>query len=479
MKKHMNRALAFALVFVLNAMLFTACTVNTVTPVPTSNETTEPVITETPTQVPIIPEEKESIFTRDISSESKERALEQIYETAKRSFASWNTFTSDDWKDAYPVALEQVLATDNIYDFYMELKRFTALLNDHHSEVSFPMSFYEELWYSPIEFIYIDGGYYIVGGDSDDLKKLTQFSKIVKIDGVPIDTYMEQNVFPYMWHAKLNTAVSSWGSIFARLGSENTFQSFEVITPEGEIVTADIDRVSIHKPVENWITPKLSVDTVFEEVFSSSLLTIKRIDSDYIYIYIPHFLDQDVVSQFEEHLDELKEARGIIIDVRGNQGGGSEIATPIAGHFIDGVFPDLYAEESVYHLSTDSYTLRQHKTTEKKGVGDITAPIIVLQDYQTFSAGEHFLDFMSSALNAVSMGTESAGATGDPEWVELPENGRARISKYKIYRHDKTPFLNIGIQPDIFVYNSIEDYINGYDRILDSGLAEIKKMCNK
>lgn len=474
----MKRVLALTLSSILLALLLTSCANYTGAPSSTNHDGNPSVssVPDAPSPSPDTlntsdtPEATDTIFTRDISSDEKEKALELLYQTVKETFAAWNTFSPEDWKDAYPTARKRVLETDSVFDFYMELKRFVALLNDHHSEVMFPDVFYDDIWITPIRFVYIDNGYYVVSGDPAELEKLPLFSKIVKIDSIPVDDYMEQTVFPYIWSAKTNTAVSSGGSYLARIGPKNTSQYFEALTPAGETVTVTVDRA----PAKNWDSPRLNTDAVFEDVFLSDLLTIKHVDSDYVYVYIPSFSDSDVVAQFEAHLDLFKEAKGIILDVRGNTGGNSEYAEQIARHFINGEFSDLYAEQSVYDRQTDTYTLQEMMFSPKQGLGDITAPVVVLQDYLTFSAGEHFLDFMSFAENAVSIGTESAGATGDPQWVELPEGGVARISKYKIARHDKTPFLNIGIQPDMLVSNSIEDYTNGYDRILDAGLVELK-----
>ncbi len=476
-ESNMKKMIGVILIFILLITSLTACRQNADVPT-TDVDNTSDFSTVAPMPSSEISTENETIFTRDITKENKEKALAQIYNTAKTHFASWDVFTLEDWDAAYPPVLERVLATDNVYDFYMKMKQFVALLNDHHSTVSFPQSFFEEVWFTPIRFIYIDDSYYIVGGNADELDKLPLFSQIIKIDGIPVDSYLEENVYPYIWHAKLNTSFNGEGSLLARFGPENTSQSFEVLTPSGEIITATIDRIPFQNSSGNWIDSQLIIDAEFEDIYASDLLTIARINNDFIYVFIPHFQDEDVVTQFEEHLDILKESKGIMIDLRGNQGGNSAYAAQIAEHFISGTFSDVYAEKSVYDKESNTYTLSEIPLTTMQGKGDINTPVVILQDYLTFSAGEHFLDFISAASNVVTVGTESAGATGDSKVIELPENGAAYITYNKISCHDKTPFLNIGIQPDIFVTNTIDDYKNGHDNILSSGLAELSKMCS-
>lgn len=477
----MKRTLIFAIILILTLSLV-ACTNDTNTPIPTGAPTL--VVTDSPTPQATISSgptqvADNSVFTRDISSDEKQQAVKQIYDTSKQYFAAWNTFTFDDWKAAYQPALDRVLETDNIFDFYMELKRFVVLLNDEHTQVEFPQAVYDDLWITPIHISYLDDGYYITSGSASALHELPQFSKIIKIDGIQVDTYMDQNVYPYVWHAKKNTVMGYYGSDVACYGQANTTQEYEVITPENTTMTVTMKRIPYEEYGNDWIGINLSIDAQQEDIFSSNLLTVKRIDDGFLYVQIKTFVDSSVVSEFEAQLDLLKQAKGIILDVRNNGGGNSLYAAQIAQHFISDTYPDLYVERSVYNVKTDSYTLQTQMTADHPGLGDITAPVVILQRYTTGSSAEHFLDFMSHAQNTKSIGTESAGATGDWQATDLPQGGSAHITYNKIARSDKTTFLNIGIQPDIFVDNTIQDYINGHDAILDYGLNELKKMCKE
>lgn len=478
----MKRALVYVLILVLTTLLFTACAneseVSDSTGIPSMTPSEAPSPTSTVTMTPNGNTMKNTLFTSDLSREDKQKAVDTIYTTVKKVFASWNTFTLEDWNAAYPEALERVLATDNTYDFYKELMRFTALLNDNHTYVSFPNSAYNALYFTPLWFEYLSDGYYVMRGRTDVLQNLPQYSKIKKIDGIPIETYLEEKVFPYIWHAKVNTAVAQSGSFMACIGQAGT-QSFEVLTPEGKTVTAAIERIPFFEQGNgSWTYPMLDIHAKFDMLYTSSTLDIYTIDSDYAYVCIKTFTDYTVVQQFEAHLEELKKARGIILDVRGNNGGIANYAAQIAKHFITDTYPDLSAEQSIYDSDKDSYTLHKVNASSLPKLGDITVPVVVLQDYTTCSAAEHFLDFMSHVPNARSMGTESAGGTGDTMTVSLPGGGTLHLAKYKIARSDGTPFLNIGIQPDIYVENTIEDYLNCHDAILDAGLQELKRMVN-
>ena len=477
----MKKLLSITLALILTASFLSACGAAADTAVPTATPAVSATAAPSPSPVPTVeatpsvtaaPAIPETVFTKDISKEEKEQAVDLIYTTVKKNFAAWDdTFTFEDWKSAYPDVMECVLATNNLYDFYMELKRFVALLNDDHSYVISPDSFNDDIWFTPVRFEYINDGYYIVSGEGRELQKLPQFSKIIKIDNIPIDDYMAQNAFPYIGTANKSTAVYRFGSGMVRTGQANTSQTFEVITPDGEITTATIERMPYSQPYENKIdSPTLSIDAEQETLFTSDLLTVKRLNNDFIYVNIATFENGDVVRQFEAWLDTLKQAKGIILDVRGNGGGDSANAKSIARHFITGAYPDVQVKTTNYNARTDTYTLVSQGLPNLQGIGDITAPVVVLQSYLTGSAAEHFLDFMSYAQNAVSIGTESAGGTGDSTMADLPGGGLLRVTNNKITRGDGTEFLDVGIQPDIYMATTIEDYENSHDAVLDYAL---------
>ena len=69
--------------------------------------------------------------------------LSKIWEEAAYNFAFWDR-TEIDWDAEYRKALERVLATKDIYEYYRELMRFMTLLNDGHTDVSFPNWMYQD-----------------------------------------------------------------------------------------------------------------------------------------------------------------------------------------------------------------------------------------------------------------------------------------------------------------------------------------------
>ena len=69
---------------------------------------------------------------RNIPDAQKIFELSTIWKEAAYNFAFWDKVDVD-WDAKYRAALPRVLATQDLHDYYCELKRFVTLLNDGHS----------------------------------------------------------------------------------------------------------------------------------------------------------------------------------------------------------------------------------------------------------------------------------------------------------------------------------------------------------
>ena len=72
-----------------------------------------------------------------ITDALKTYELSKIWKEAAYNFAFWDKVDID-WDEEYKKALVRILRTKDSYDYYRELMRFVALLNDGHTDVSFP-----------------------------------------------------------------------------------------------------------------------------------------------------------------------------------------------------------------------------------------------------------------------------------------------------------------------------------------------------
>ena len=127
---------------------------------------------------------------KEITKEQKIYELSLIWKKAEYNFAFWdNLYKTFDWDKEYREALDKVINTNNLYDYYLELMRFITLLKDGHTSVWFPKEIiYSKDYFSflPIEVQFIDNKYVITNIDESLVDITSRYSIIKQINGMNI-----------------------------------------------------------------------------------------------------------------------------------------------------------------------------------------------------------------------------------------------------------------------------------------------------
>jgi len=450
-----------------------------------------------------------------INNELKVFELSLIWSEAKYNFAFWENLNETlDWDKAYKDALPRVLATDNLYDYYMELSRFISLLRDGHTRISrFPQSLRATFTSLPIDIRYLAGHHVIVNMDKSLENDIKPFSIIKKFDGVDIFEYIEKNLFPYYWHEKYDTACDNLDYVITRGTKEDEVE----LALEFDGVSKTVSVKRRHAGAEtDWAYSynNFNMNTPCEELqelYASESHTIKKTKDNIGIITIDTFSNDNLGEEFCANQEILENIQGFIIDVRSNYGGSSPNGDAVAKAFIAGDFPNnrdlrpvyigtyrawaqfwdfgdkTYDEVIAEHGQNDFieqfYKIPKHIYYEDKitTVNNdcpflLNAPLVVLSSCNTGSAAEDFLVTLDQAERAVIIGTASGGSTGQPLFIELESGGSFQICTHKCKYPDGREFINIGVQPHIKCEMTLDDYINGSDSVMNRGLEEIRSL---
>ena len=448
----------------------------------------------------------------NITEAQKIYEVSRIWKEAAYNFAFWDKVDID-WDKEYKNALVRVLETKDLYDYYRELKRFVALLGDGHTDVSFPNEISQDTEYFSMIPVYFakPGDEIIVVAVSEAVKdEIPLFSTLVRIDGTDIHDYIKEYCYPYIWHANedacgifiLNSLV------FGRRGSGAAF----TFAKDGREFEVRLDRVAPSKIV--WCKTDIVPQSVISQrlISSSEVHTVQITDDGIAMIRIASFDDDTMPGKIYSCFDELKNAKGYILDVRGNSGGNSMNADAIAAMFINGEFHSCYAEAQIYEptykawsmfrddfngLSPDEAQLKYAEDTfslkayrmqknifyvrdegekvDNNAPGKLNGPIVVLMNQSTFSAAEDFVDVMKMYTNAVFVGNNTAGSSGQPLCEPLESGGFFRICTRRCIAQNGEDIYNKGFTPDIRIIPAAEDIASGRDVVLEKGLEIIRK----
>ena len=175
-----------------------------------------------------------------------------------------------------------------------------------------------------------------------------------------------------------------------------------------------------------------------------------------------NFFFGDLLTKFQTALQEMKDTKALIIDLRGNPGGAGDLAPAMANLLCDkpGSLGSLK-----YRYETQQYSYKGAGEQAYKG------KIILLTDAGTGSTSEVFAGGLQSNNRAVIVGSPSAGAVL-PSLVELLPTGGALQYVVSNFQTPKGIALEgKGIVPDLAVKSSRAALLAGRDTVLEQSLS--------
>ena len=186
----------------------------------------------------------------------------------------------------------------------------------------------------------------------------------------------------------------------------------------------------------------------------------RRLDDGAGYVAIRSFADDAVTESFDQALMELRDAPGLIIDVRNNGGGDTAVARPIMGRFITETKPYARMRRREGEGLGEFWT----ETVEPRGPFTYTRPVVVLTNHWSGSMAEGFPMGMRGLGRATVVGTPMMGLGAAVFTFRLDRKGiQGQYSAEPVYDvKDQPRWL---MQPDVSVPDG-EDILAAGRRVL-------------
>ncbi|WP_300603370.1 S41 family peptidase [Niabella sp.] len=437
-----------------------------------------------------------------ISAADKVYGLSKFWQEVNYNFVYLDKIDRKAWDSTYRTLISQVQETKNDYEYYRLLEKFCALLNDGHTNIFRPqikgLQIMQNAFGDHLVVVkQVEGKPIIVRSWKKDQSLLPVGSEILEVNGSSSEQYIRDHLLPYI---SSSTEYVKWkgATHWMLAGAPGTAFDIKIKKPDGK------------QAIVNLVHAKVTDSIFFPEVGAyydeqkRELLEFKMLQNGVAYLGLNSFSDRKIDTLFDAILPQLYQAKGLIVDLRFNGGGSTNIGTYILKYLTG---------DSV--LAGARYTTRNHLpafkawgayVTEKDTIGNawnkkclevykgvyvydfpyepdsfvlnkprIVVPTVVLTGNNTASAAEDFLIAAEGQKHMVRMGEPSFGSTGQPLVFDMPGGGSARVCTKKDTYPDGREFVGYGIQPHITIIPTVREYLSGRDVVKDAALAYLQK----
>jgi carboxyl-terminal processing protease len=235
----------------------------------------------------------------------------------------------------------------------------------------------------------------------------------------------------------------------------------KVLGPEGTQVTLTIRREGEPEPLEFVITrARITVRSAEGKMLENSIA----------YVDINTFGDQ-TTPELRDALKDLmaQNPKGLVIDLRDNRGGYLNTAIEVSSEFI---------EEGI--IMYEQYGDGRRDQYEALGNGQATdIPIVVLINEDSASASEIVAGALQDYERAKLVGVKSYGKGSVQIRQPLSNNqGAASVTIAKWLTPKERAIDHVGLEPDVLVEMTLEDFEAGRDPQLDAAVETLLAMIN-
>jgi len=176
------------------------------------------------------------------------------------------------------------------------------------------------------------------------------------------------------------------------------------------------------------------------------------------------------LEQFEHAFEALRQADGLIIDIRGYPGFMVQLA--LSARLSDKPVKSAIFEIPVvsgYARLEQGWNAGQYEVQPdpKKHYG---GPVVVLVNEKTFGGSEDICIYLKNAGRVTFVGGTTAGCNGNRTWLSLPGGGRLWFTGMRVKFGDGSRFQNIGIVPDVPAAPTVEGIRAGRDEVLEKAV---------
>ncbi|MEM8526611.1 MAG: S41 family peptidase [Bacteroidota bacterium] len=345
-----------------------------------------------------------------------------------------------DWDEMLSITLERMLKTKSQEESIVVLRKMMAKLQDGHVFVSHTSM--RNLAPLPVLLDYVEDQIIILASKENQLQA---GDILVEIDGQSASELLNQQT-------ELHSGTLQWRRYRAL----------------GEITLGERERSSILKIRRGDEHLEIEVTRGERAPSSTRPDSIVHLDNTIFYIN----LDAIRMSNIEEQIEELAEAKGVIFDMRGYPRGNHNVISYMIDRPVQSakwkvpqiIYPDME--------NTPAYDTSGRWTIEPK-LPKLEGKIVFITGGSAISYAESFMGIIEHYKLAEIIGSATAGTNGNVN--PFPTMGGFRFSwtGMKVVKQDDSQHHLVGIQPTVPMKPTIQGIREGKDELLEKAIELI------
>lgn len=220
----------------------------------------------------------------------------------------------------------------------------------------------------------------------------------------------------------------------------------------------------------DWIATRTRIIDAHE---SGSNLVWGRLEGDLGYIGVMGLTDPALPELVDEALEALRDAKGLVVDLRFNGGGDELLARAIAGRFA--ADPVVYSRNRYRNgPAHDDLGPELDRVLQPRGPWRFAKPVVCLIGRGTMSSAESLAAMFAECPNVTTMGAPTCGSSGNPRRVELDCGIVVNLPRWRDLRPDGTPLERRGLAPDVALDHPASAFSPEFDPVLGAAIAQLR-----
>lgn len=358
-------------------------------------------------------------------------------------FYPYKYLTDQSWGSVLQEMIPKFQRASDKAEYQNAIRELVAKLDDTHAWVSFSS---ERPKYLPVKISHIEGKAVVSGFYNDSLASINNLKLgdvILKVNALDVDTEMRSQL-KYVSGSNRNIKIrSTYDRIF--IGSEDSIRlSIERNQQIEEIVANRYDL----KDLNYWNNP--------------NTLKYKSINDEIGYVNMASVKGADIYEIFKS----FKDKEALIIDLR-------NYPAPIYNLFARHLHSERRDFAKAYIPNIEypgKFYFKKNLKTGGKNKKSFKGKVIILVNEESISLSEFTVMALQTADNAITVGSQTAGADGNVAVFEYMGGYRTAISGIGCLYPDGTETQRKGVKIDIEVKSTIQGLRQGRDEVLEKAI---------